>query len=78
MRMLREWIHRLLGTLRIARRDDDLADELRLHLELAAEDAGRRGDDPAAAVRPPACRTATRRTRWTRCAISAGSPGSTP
>ena len=51
MRMLREWIHRLLGTLRIARRDDDLADELRLHLELAAEDAGRRGDEPAAAVR---------------------------
>jgi hypothetical protein len=49
--MLREWIHRLFGTLRIARRDDDLAEELGLHLELAAEDARRRGDDPAAAVR---------------------------
>src|SRR5687768_13083289 len=51
MRTLREWIHRLFGTLRFARRDDDLAEELRLHLEMAAEAARRRGDDPAAAAR---------------------------
>jgi hypothetical protein len=40
---MREWMHRLLGTLRPARRDGDLEEELRLHLELAEEDAGRRG-----------------------------------
>jgi predicted permease len=43
MRILREWIHRLLGTLLPGRRDSDLEQELRLHLELAAEDARRRG-----------------------------------
>src|ERR671924_333699 len=43
MRILREWIHRLWGTLLPRRRDSDLEQELRLHLELAAEDARRRG-----------------------------------
>jgi predicted permease len=43
MRILREWSHRLRGTLRLGRRDTDLEQELRLHLELAAEDAHRRG-----------------------------------
>src|SRR6185295_15282887 len=42
MRM-REWFERLLGTLGLRRRDAELEDELRAHLELAAEDAGRRG-----------------------------------
>jgi putative ABC transport system permease protein len=43
MRILREWIHRLWGTLLPKRRDSDLEQELRVHLELAAEDARRRG-----------------------------------
>jgi hypothetical protein len=43
MRILREWIHRLWGTVLPGRRDDDLEQELRLHMEMAAEDAGRRG-----------------------------------
>ena len=34
MRILREWIHRLWGTLLPRRRDSDLEQELRLHLEL--------------------------------------------
>jgi predicted permease len=41
MRTAREWIQRLTGTLRPSRRDDDLAEELRLHAAMAAED-GRR------------------------------------
>ena len=51
MRILREWIHRLLGTLFPGRRNDDLEEELRLHLELAAEDARRRGLSSADAAR---------------------------
>src|SRR5579871_4249720 len=46
---VREWIARLWSTLRPARHDGDLEDELRLHAELAAESARRRGgsaDDP--------------------------------
>jgi predicted permease len=43
MASLREWIRRFLGTLRANRDDRDLEEELRLHLELAAEDALRRG-----------------------------------
>jgi len=42
-RRLREWLVRAWATLRRRRSDADLAAELRLHLELAAEDAGRRG-----------------------------------
>jgi len=44
MPLVREWIHRVLGTLRRGRRDHDLEDELRLHLEMAAEEAHRRGE----------------------------------
>jgi predicted permease len=43
MRMLREWSHRLCGTLFQRRCDSDLEQELRLHRELAAEDARHRG-----------------------------------
>ncbi len=51
MASLREWIYRLWGTLRPSRRHDrELEQELRLHLELAAEDAQRRMD-PANAAR---------------------------
>ena len=51
MRILREWIQRLWGALRPGRRDADLEQELRLHLELAAEDARRRGGTGDDAVR---------------------------
>lgn len=51
MRILREWIHRLWGTLRRGRRDDELEQELRLHLELATEAARRRGDTAEEAAR---------------------------
>ena len=44
MRFLREWGQRLLGSLRPRRPDEDLEEELRLHLDLAAEDARRRGE----------------------------------
>lgn len=37
MQILREWLNRLRGTVRPARRDDELAEEVRLHQELAAE-----------------------------------------
>ncbi len=46
MAAIREWIHRLLGSLGRQRRDRDLEQELQLHLELAAEDARRRGQSP--------------------------------
>ena len=50
MRSFREWIHRLSGTLLLRRRDSDLKQELRLHLELAADAARRRGlNDPDSA-----------------------------
>ena len=42
---IREWLDRLLGTLRRRRSDADLEAELRSHLELAAE--VERGDAPA-------------------------------
>ena len=51
MATFREWVRRLWGTLRPTRDDRDLEEELRLHLELAAEDARRRGDPPERAVR---------------------------
>ena len=51
MRDLREWIHRLLATLRPDRRDADLQEELRLHMELAADDARRQGENPRDAAR---------------------------
>jgi putative ABC transport system permease protein len=39
LRILREWILRLLGVLRLRRRDTEIEEELRLHLELEAEEA---------------------------------------
>ena len=51
MRALREWLHRLRATVRPNRRDEDLEEELRLHLEMSAEEARRRGHDPDEAVR---------------------------
>jgi putative ABC transport system permease protein len=50
MHSLREWITRLWGTIRTSRRDRDLEEELRLHLELATDDARRR-TGPADAAR---------------------------
>jgi putative ABC transport system permease protein len=43
MRVLREWVHRVLGSLDPRRRDRELEEELRSHLELATDDAQRRG-----------------------------------
>ena len=43
--MLREWGQRLRGALHFGRRDRDLEEELRLHVELAAEEARRRGEE---------------------------------
>jgi putative ABC transport system permease protein len=51
MRMIREWFHRLAGALRSGRRDRDLAEELQLHLDLAAEEAQRHGHAPDEARR---------------------------
>jgi putative ABC transport system permease protein len=51
MRTLREWILRLWGTVSGRRRDREIEEELRVHLELAAEEAQRRGLDPDAAAR---------------------------
>src|SRR5262245_5716348 len=49
--VLREWICRLWGTIRRNPRDDDLEDELRLHLELATENAQKHGGTPEDALR---------------------------
>jgi predicted permease len=54
MRTLREWVLRFWGTLTGRRRDRELEEELRLHLELAAEEAQRRGLSPDAAARATA------------------------
>ena len=51
MIVLREWLIRLWGTFRGRRPDADLQEELRLHVELAAEDARRRGLPSGAAAR---------------------------
>jgi putative ABC transport system permease protein len=45
MRVLREWRQRLWGTFHPGRPDNDLEQELRFHLESAAEDARRTGRD---------------------------------
>src|SRR6266545_502361 len=51
MASLREWIRRLWGTLHPSRDDRDLAHELQVHLDLAAEDArGRRNSDDAVRI----------------------------
>jgi putative ABC transport system permease protein len=49
MQILREWLHRLGATIRADRRDEDLAEELRLHTEFAAE-RGRRVTGAAQAM----------------------------
>lgn len=54
MGTLREWLCRLWGTIRRSRSDRDLEEELRLHLELDAEAARRRGDSPDVAARSAA------------------------
>jgi hypothetical protein len=59
MRILREWIHRLWGTLLPRRHDSDLEQELRLHLELGAEDARRRGLNATDSVRAARLKAAT-------------------
>jgi predicted permease len=51
MRVLREWWQRLRATLVPDRGDEDLEEELRLHLEHVAAEARRRGHDPDEAVR---------------------------
>jgi predicted permease len=47
MDTIREWVIRLWATLRPSRRDAELEEELRLHLELAAEDERRRATSTA-------------------------------
>ena len=54
MTHVRAWIDRLRGTLRPRRGDRELQEELRLHLQLAAEEAQRRGDSPEGAARTAA------------------------
>jgi predicted permease len=54
MAALREWMRRLLGSLRARRGDAELEEELRLHLELAADDAQRDGRPRASAERTAA------------------------
>ena len=51
MPTLREWLIRLWQTLYPRRDDRDLEQELRTHLELAADDARRRADSPDGAAR---------------------------
>src|SRR5438132_330493 len=53
----REWIARLAGTFRPHRRDADLEQELRTHLELAAEDERRRGGSREASGRAAVLRS---------------------
>jgi putative ABC transport system permease protein len=48
---LREWLIRLWGSVRGHQRDRELEEELRIHLELAAEDERRRGGTPGDAER---------------------------
>ncbi len=57
MAMLREWINRLLGTLHPRRRDRELEQELHVHLQLAVEDARRKGSTPDHAARTAAIRS---------------------
>jgi len=51
MRTLREWMVRLIGTVIGRRSDRDLEQELQSHLELAEEEARRRGESPQQAAR---------------------------
>src|SRR4051812_44481410 len=51
MRVLCEWIHRLRGTFLQSRSDADMEEELRLHVDIATENARRRGLESAEAAR---------------------------
>jgi predicted permease len=51
MRSIRQWVRRFIGTFVPDRRDADLDEELRLHLEMAADDARRDGLTAAEAAR---------------------------
>ena len=73
MRTLREWLIRLWGTLRPRRTDADLEQELRAHLELAADAEGQR--DEAGGARAAIVRAGAVTRRWRRSAISAGCRG---
>ena len=57
MATLREWVTRLWATLSPGRRDAELEEELRLHLELAIEDEQRRANSSADAARAAAIRS---------------------
>jgi predicted permease len=57
MATLREWVTRLWGTLRPSGRDAELEAELRLHLDLAAEDERRRANGSDGAGRTAAIRS---------------------
>ena len=57
MRVVREWMLRLLGTLRLGRSDADLWQELQLHMALAAEEAERRGQAPQETPRSASLRS---------------------
>jgi hypothetical protein len=72
MRILREQIQRLWGAVGGSRPDDEIDEELQAHLELAAEEARRRGLAPDAAARAAAIRKP-----WKRYAVSAACRGST-
>ena len=66
MRVLREWLHRVVGTLSRRRGDQELEQELRLHLQLAAEDAQRQGETPGEAARAAAIRAGGVSQTWTK------------
>ena len=51
MPVIREWLRRLWGTFRKAPEDAVMEEELRLHLEMVADDLQRRGVTPEAALR---------------------------
>jgi predicted permease len=51
MSVIREWLRRLWGTFRKAPEDAVMEEELRLHLEMAADDLHRRGLTPEEALR---------------------------
>ncbi|MGH9308955.1 MAG: ABC transporter permease, partial [Vicinamibacterales bacterium] len=57
MRTLREWMERVLGTIRPRRSDADLEEELRLHLEIAIESERRAGASVAEARRAAVIRS---------------------
>jgi hypothetical protein len=51
MAAAREWLRRVWGVVGRDRSDHDLEEELRLHVEMLAEDAERQGHSPAEALR---------------------------